>query len=163
MNVQKLIEDNINLVYFVIHKHYPTFRQDEDIVQCGMVGLCQAANAWDEAKGTFANFAINCINNEIIREFTKRKRQPLNLSLEYEYRDNNGDSSTLADILVGVSDVDWVDMDGLYDVLTEKERIIVDMKRMGLTQREIAKRLGVSNESVSKHLRRAKLRLEKNK
>lgn len=163
MNRQKLIEDNMNLVYFVIHQNFPRYRNDEDLVQVGMIGLCKAADAWDEEKGTFANFAVNCIYNTMCKEFRYRNRQKLTYSLDYAYSDSEDESMTLGDILVGDSDVDWVDVGGLYNLLTEQERVIVDMKRMGLNQREIAERLGVSRQTVCTHLRRAKLRLEKNK
>lgn len=161
VNRQKLIEDNMNLVYFVIHQKFPRYIADEDLVQVGMVGLCKAANVWDENKGSFSNFAVNCIYNTICKEFRDRNRQITTYSLDYNYSDSDGEPITLGDMLVGDLDVDWFDISELYDLLTEKERVIVDMKRTGLTQREIAKTLGISQQSVRKHLRQIKLRLEK--
>lgn len=161
VNRQQLIEDNINLVYFVVHTYYPTFANDEDIIQCGMLGLCLAADAWDAEQGAFSTFATRCISNQIIKEFRARKKHNGVLSLDYEYKDGDGEGATLADITIGTPDVDWADIDGLYDILTEKERTIIDLRRNGVTQREIADRIGMSQQMVCTHLRRAKRRLEK--
>lgn len=161
VNRQKLIEDNTKLVYFVIHRNFPKYSGDEDLIQVGMVGLCRAANAWDESKGTFANFAVNCIYYEMCSEFKSRNKRKIHYSLDYLYSDSEDESVTLSDMLVGDSDVDWFDIDEIYSGLTEKEKIIVDMKRMGLNNSEIAKKLGVSRQCISTHLRVAKLRLEK--
>lgn len=161
VNRQQLIEDNINLVYFVVHTYYPTFANDEDIIQCGMLGLCLAADAWDAEQGAFSTFATRCISNQIIKEFRARKKHKGVLSLDYEYKDGDGEGATLADITIGTPDVDWADIDGLYDILTEKERTIIDLRRNGVTQREIADRIGMSQQMVCTHLRRAKRRLEK--
>ena len=46
MNRGEFIEQNINLVYVVIREYYPMFISDEDIIQCGMLGLCKAADKW---------------------------------------------------------------------------------------------------------------------
>jgi RNA polymerase sigma factor (sigma-70 family) len=160
-NVQKLIEDNMKLVYYVIRTRFPRYTTDEDLIQAGMLGLCKAANAWDETKGIFSSFAVKGIYFEICKEFKRRKRQKFTYSLDYEYSYLENEPSTLGDVLVGDSDVDWFDYESFYDVLTEKERVIVDMKLQGLTGREIAKTIGGSNQNVSACLRRARKRLEK--
>lgn len=160
VNRQQLIEDNINLVYFVIHTYYPTFAKDEDIVQCGMVGLCLAADSWDEARGTFSTYATRCIKYEIIKEFIRRKRHTNQLSLDYEYHDKSGERFTLADKLEGSPDVDWVDVDEIRGNLNDVDRQVFDLKYSGLKNREIAKLFGWSNQVVTKRLRKMKLKLE---
>lgn len=162
VNQQKLIEDNMNLVYYVIHQNFPKYATDEDIVQVGMLGLCKAANVWDEDKGIFSSFAVKSIYYEICNEFRCRNKHKFTYSLDYTYSDSEDESVTLGDMLVGDSDIDWVDTNELYNPLTEQERAIVEMKQMGLSKGEISERLGISQQRVRKHLRQAKLRLEKN-
>ena len=161
VNQHKLIEDNIRLVYHVVHRKFPRYATDEDLIQVGMIGLCNAAEAWDESKGTFANFATACIYYAICEEFKRRNKQKATYSLDYQYSNGEDESVTLGDTLVGDLDVDWCDLEGMYASLTEKERIIVDLKRKGLSNNEIVKKLGITKQNVSKHLRQAKLRLEK--
>lgn len=88
MDKNKLIEDNMNLVYYLISRYYPTFIKDEDLIQCGMVGLCKAANSSNAIKYKFSTYASACILNEIKSEFIRRKKyakeESLNALMEKE-------------------------------------------------------------------------------
>lgn len=163
VNRQQLIEENINLVYFVVHTYYPTFAKDEDIIQCGMLGLCLAADAWDAEQGAFSTFATRCISNQIIKEFQARKRCKGVLSLDFEYQDGDGESVTLADTTVGTLDVDWVDVDEIRDNLDDIDQQIFDLKQSGMKNKEIAELFGWSNQVVAKRLRLMKLQMEGNR
>ena len=116
MNRQQLIEDNMNLVYFIISREYPTYLQDEDIIQSGMLGLCKAANSWEE-RGLFSTYAGRCIRNEIRQEFVRRKPHSKLVSLEA----NVNDESTLGDLIVGEEDVVYLDDEQFYSQLTKEE------------------------------------------
>lgn len=159
VNRQRLIEDNINLVYFVVHTYYPTFVRDEDVVQCGMVGLCTAAKCWNN-EGQFATYARKCILNEIKQEFIRRKKHCDVLSLDYPSKIDNCETTSLGESIVGSEDVDWVDIDYIRDNLNDVDQQVFDLKRSGMTNKEIAKRLGWSNHAVAKRLRLMKLQLE---
>lgn len=80
-NKQDFIEENINLVYVVIREYYPNFISDEDIIQCGMVGLCKAASKWKK-KGKFSSFAKKCILNEVRDELKDRVKRKVEISLD---------------------------------------------------------------------------------
>ena len=160
MTIQQLIEDNMKLVTYIINKYYPTFLSDEDIFQCGMLGLCKAANTWDETKSVFSTYAVKCIRNEIRCEFRRRKKHKGVLSLDYEYNNDSDEEITLKDTLVGTTDVDFVDTQFIYEQLTPTEREIFEYKRWGMTTEEIANQLGCSHQNVSKHIRRIKSKIE---
>ena len=64
----------MRLVHFVLNKYYPGYTKDEDIIQCGMVGLVGAANTFDESKGTFSTYAVRCVMNQINTELRNRKK-----------------------------------------------------------------------------------------
>lgn len=154
VNVQQMIEDNINLVYYVIHEYYPTFRQDEDVVQAGMVGLCYAANNWLEEKGSFSNYACLCVRSSIIKEFESRNKHKGVLSLDYEYSDSEGDKQTLADTFVGEEDITFIDVDIIRDKLSPKMKEIFDLRVSGWNNVQIAEKLGVSPQFIHKKVRR---------
>lgn len=82
MNKKKFIEENINLVYFIINKYYKSYSKDEDIIQCGMLGLCKAAERWEPTKSKFSTFAGSCIRNEIKYELQARTKRQVECSLE---------------------------------------------------------------------------------
>ena len=151
---QKMIEENMDLVYFLIRNHYPTFIKDEDIVQCGMLGLCKAVDAWDEEKGTtFSTFASYCILNEIRAEFRRRRKHSEVLSLDFQIRDNEGDKQDVSDLIAGDEDVEFVDYKSFYESLSPSQKELIDYRREGLTIYEIAERKGCSHQNISRTLR----------
>lgn len=91
MNNQEFIEENIKLVYFFINKYYPSFSKDEDIIQCGMLGLCKAAKKWKQ-EGEFSSYACQCILNEVRTELRNRAKKQVEISLESLLEGNDNDN-----------------------------------------------------------------------
>ncbi len=157
----KLITDNMGLVYFVVNRYYPTYSRDQDLIQVGMVGLCQAAEAWDENKGQFTTLAVSAIHNAIKNEFRFRSKQAPTVSMNkviyHDYLD--GSEMTLADTIPGDEDVEFFDKKGLWDMLTDKEKIIIRLYSVGLKSYEIAEKLGCSASLVRMIKRGIKVKL----
>lgn len=153
---EQLVIDNMNLVYFLINKYYPTFIHDEDLSQVGMIGLINAANTWDESKSKFSTYASNCILNEIKMELKKRVKQPQLLSLDYESRGDDCEIHKFSDTIAGEEDVDYVDYAGFCKKLKPQEIKIMDLRLAGYDQPEIAKMLGVPKPRVNFMLRQLK-------
>ena len=153
---QQLVEDNINLVYFVIQRYYPHLITDEDVVQVGMLGLCIAVVDYEPEKGEFSTYACRKIRGRISYECRKRRkdRQANIMSLNYEINADDGAITERGDLIVGDEDVDFVDISELYQKASPLERIILELKQQGLNSREIAKAIGGSEERVSCHLRK---------
>lgn len=156
MTKQQLIEDNMQLVYFIVNKYYPTFKHDEDIIQVGMLGLCSAADTWDENRSTFATYASRCIQNAINGEFYNRKKHKHTLSLDYPVLGDDGEASSFGDFCVGDADVDFVDTEPFYDQLTERERRIIELKEGGVSVTDIARELKCGEKTVYATLRKLK-------
>lgn len=155
----KLIEDNIKLVYFVLNKYYPTYIHDEDIIQIGMIGLCKAADKYDGDKGTFSTYAVIVIQNEIRREFRNRQKEDkLNaVSLDLPVLNDDGkEITTLLDTIMGQEDVGFVDIEGYYKTLKPIEKTYFDLLREGYKPKEVAEILGCSKHNVSRYIRRLK-------
>ena len=91
-NIDKLILDNENLIYYVIKKS-KIYGEAEELYGYGMIGLVKAANGFDDSKNmSFSSYAYSCIRNEIYMYFRQIKRQPQNpisLSQSIECRDDN--------------------------------------------------------------------------
>lgn len=150
---EQMVLDNMKLVYHVVNRYYPHWSNDEDIIQCGMVGLCKAVETWDESKSKFSTFACACIRNEINNEFRKIKKHKGILSLDAMVAEN----TSFADFLIGDDDVIYVDVNGFYDKLTPRQRKICGLVSMGLTQMAIAERLGVSQTLIWTEYKKIKL------
>lgn len=162
MEKNKLIEDNMKLVYYLVNKHYPTYLKNEDVIQEGMVGLCKAADTFDESKGKFVTFAGRCILNQIGIYFRTMNKQIGVMSLNKEVKNDDGDTVSFIEMLVGDEDVDFSYMDYklFYDSLTEKEKQLLQL-HLDHSQREIADILGVTPPTVSKTLKRIKFKWRK--
>ncbi len=178
----KLIEHNMRLVAYIVNKHYSEYRDAEDLVSVGTIGLIRAAETFDPSKDiSFSTYASTCIQNQVKMYFRKNKHRSSEVFLNDPIdTDKNGNEITMADIFsddVCVDDeVDlMIDTEKLYrlvnSVLDERERDII-IRRYGLavngkavrpyTQREVADSLGISRSYVSRIEKRAidKLREE---
>lgn len=151
MNHDDLIIENQKLVYFIVRKYYPTYIFDEDIVQCGMVGLCKAAEKWDEKKAKFSTYAGRIIRNEINQEFIARKKHSQNVSLDKAVEGGN-----LIDLITGDVDVNVNDKDEFINYLSKEESTIWRLWANGYSVEEISIVTGCAQQKVRKLLRTVK-------
>lgn len=49
-DINKAIEENTPLVYYIIRKYFPTFVHDDDIIQSGLIGLWKSLINFDSTK-----------------------------------------------------------------------------------------------------------------
>ena len=147
----------MNLVYFIIHKFYPNLIMDEDIIQCGMLGLCKAVQTWDESKSKFSNYAGCCIGYDIKNELKRRKRQINTISLEHPVKDNAMELEPLGNLIAGDSDVDYVNIQPFYETLKPREKEVFELLYKGVPIKGISDSLGISKNTVNTYKRRLQL------
>lgn len=155
MTTQQLIEDNIKLVYHVINRKYPTFRYDEDLIQCGMMGLCKAANTWDESKSKFSTYAVICINNEMCKEFKRRAKYNETVSLNRLCFNETDDE--FVDFLIGEEDVDYVDVEAIIQGLSPKEKEVFHRLQEGWLPEDVTAHYGWSKQRTHQIMRKIRL------
>lgn len=151
MSKQQLVEDNMNLVYYLINKYYPTYLHDDDIIQEGMVGLCKAANSYDSSKSKFSTYASCCILNQIRFYFRENAKHLEVLSYDRGYKDEDCEEITFLDTIIGEDDVDIGCMNFMmfYEKLSASEQQLIDLL-IDHSEVEISKILGVSQPHVSR-------------
>lgn len=164
----RLVNHNMRLVAHIIKKYYSNYSDQEDVISIGTIGLIKGINTFDYTKGTrLATYASRCIENEIFMYFRSRKKSAQEISMNEPIdTDSEGNPLTFTDIIYSDETVfDDVDMkiktEKLYGYLSSikdpRDRKILIM-RYGLydtdplTQREIAKKLGISRSYVYKTL-----------
>lgn len=81
-NKDELINENLPFVYHIIHKYYPKYIKDEDVIQAGMLGLVKSAQHFNPDKGKFSTYAGVIIRNEINRELKSRTNDYNTVSLD---------------------------------------------------------------------------------
>lgn len=161
-----LIEHNLRLVAHIVKKYYAACDDQEDLISVGTIGLIKGIDSFHPEKGTrLATYAARCIENEILMYFRAQRKTAGTLSLSEPIEtDSDGDPLTLIDLIFEEDTVaDDIDLknktEQLYLFLEEypegREKQILIMRyglyhRDVLTQREIAKKLGISRSYVSR-------------
>lgn len=160
-----LIERNLRLVAHVIKKYEGTGEDVEDLISIGTIGLIKAINTFDEGRGTrLATYAARCIENEVLMHLRNLKKTRAEVSIYDPIGfDKEGNEISLMDVLFADNDIlETVDIKMQEEkiiqkmgVLSRRERQVIEM-RYGLfsglkeTQRDIAKKLGISRSYVSR-------------
>ena len=171
-----LIERNLRLVAYLVKKYNSSDLPQEDLISIGTIGLIKGVSSYRPEKGTrLATYAAKCVENEILMYFRSRKKLQGEVSLNDSLdSDADGESLYLMDV-VGVEDTMYLDIQDrddclrvrrlVHECLTEREEEVIISRyglggRMPRTQREVAKKLGISRSYVSRIEKRALQKLE---
>ena len=166
----ELIERNMRLVARVAKKYQKD--EMEDLISIGTIGLIKAVETYKEDYGSrLATYAARCIDNELLMHFRAKKKTSKEVSL-YEPigTDKEGNQIQLLDVVVSEDEdvVELLEQDRkvrrlneiIPQTLSGRELFII-INRYGLygkktmTQREIARKLGISRSYVSRIEKRA--------
>jgi RNA polymerase sporulation-specific sigma factor len=162
-----LIEYNLRLVAHIVKKYSSSFRDSEELLSVGTIGLIKAIDTYKIQKGTrFSSYASRCIENEILMTLRQEKKKFREVSMyEPVGCDREGNEITLMEVLPSQKNEvidDIIRNESLtylpacmFTCLNQKEQKIISM-RYGLngykvlTQREIAAKLKISRSYVSR-------------
>ena len=172
-----LIERNLRLVVYIARRFENTGVNLEDLISIGTIGLIKAIGTYRRDKNLrLATYASRCIENEILMHIRKISNQKTEVSLDEPINmDGEGNELLLSDILGTDEDVVFRPMEENVDLmilrqalsqLPEREKEIVAMRyglegRKELTQKEVAKVMGISQSYISRIEKRIMARLKK--
>ena len=173
-----LVERNMRLVAHVARKYQNVEEDMEDLISIGCIGLIKAVDTFREEQGNrLATYAARCIDNELLMYLRSKRKNVKGVSL-YEPigTDKEGNQIQLMDVMVN-EEVDVIEqlamgekMKRLSEILSETlngRELFIIINRYGLfqkdamTQREIAKKLGISRSYVSRIEKKALEKLKK--
>lgn len=173
----ELIEHNLRLVAHIIKKYYSSYRDQEDLISIGTIGLIKAASSFNSEKGTkFATYASRCIENEILMHFRQKRKSMQDVSISDPIDiDKDGNSITLMDIVQDDENIlEQIDLSiqskKLYhfieNQLEPREQKILAYRyglynMRPLPQREVAKKMDISRSYVSRIEKKALEKLKK--
>lgn len=160
------IEHNLRLVAHIIKKYYASYKEQEDLISIGTIGLIKAVGTFDSNKGIrFATYASRCIENEILMHFRGRKKYAQDLYIQDPIDvDTEGNALTLMDIMAQDGDIlEDVDRklksDRLHSYINQaldaREQQVIRLRygldgKAPMAQREVAALLGISRSYVSR-------------
>ena len=167
----KLIEHNLRLVAHIVKKYDHRKEDEDDLISIGTIGLIKGIDSYSHKHGTrITTYCARCIENEILMHYRSDKKNSKNISINDSVGfDKDGNEVTFLDILKTPKPDYALDLHTknnivllkeYLNILTDRERDII-IKRYGLndtdevTQKEIAKDLGISRSYVSRIEKRA--------
>lgn len=170
----KLIEHNLRLVAHIVKK-YESKGNTDDLISIGTIGLIKGIDSYrPQKKVKLTTYAAKCAENEILMYFRSNKKYNNNISLnDVIGHDKDGGDITLIDVLKEetespIKTIEYNDniahLSKYLTVLNKRELEIIKM-RYGLlntnekTQKEIAKKLGISRSYVSRIEKRALIKM----
>ena len=167
----KLIEHNLRLVAHIVKKFESNINDIDDLIGIGTVGLIKGIDSFSPNKNVkLTTYIAKCAENEILMYFRADKKNSKNVSL-YDgiSYDKDGNEVTILDVLK-TTDPDFAEeiykndniklLKEYMKILAPREKEVLT-KRYGLdgqdeiTQKEIAKNLGISRSYVSRIEKRA--------
>ena len=174
----ELILHNMRLVAHVTKKYAAGEEDTQELMSIGTIGPLKAVSSFKPDYGNrFATFAIRCIENEILMYFRNKRKSRGDVSIfEPIGTDKEGNQIHLVDVIENdqndvLEDISRANelkklKNGMKQMLSKREYYIL-VKRFGLdgndelTQRQIAKELGISRSYVSRIEKAALKKLKK--
>ena len=161
-----LIEHNLRLVAHIVKK-YSNAGDADDFISAGTIGLIKGIDSFDKQKGSqLSTYCARCIENEILMLIRMGKKHNQTYSLQDPLgEDKDGNEITLEDTIGGEIDELYTKTEHkvlaetidklLRQKLPKREYQIVCMRyglnnTPALTQREVAKKLGISRSYISR-------------
>ncbi|MDD3853764.1 MAG: sigma-70 family RNA polymerase sigma factor, partial [Syntrophomonadaceae bacterium] len=148
----------------------------EDLISIGTIGLIKAIKTFNDERGVrLATYAARCVENEVLMYLRniKKLKQEVSIYEPIGY-DKEGNEISLIDVLTTDNEIVEIVEARIQEekirenmgVLSRREQQVIEM-RYGLfsglkeTQREIARKLGISRSYVSRIEKRALKKLIK--
>lgn len=147
------------MIYSFLYKYHLDVEEWYDIAA---VGLCKAANTYNNDKSEFSTYAYKCMYTTIIMEKRKENAMrtiPQNQIVYYENQVNesskDNDTSTFLNYIPSKQDIEnetisALSLENIENELVGNKKKVFLLLREGYTQCEISKIIGISKQRVSK-------------
>lgn len=147
------------MIYSFLYKYHLDVEEWYDIAA---IGLCKAANTYNNDKSGFSTYAYKCMYTTIIMEKRKENAMrtiPQNQIVYYENQVNesskDNDTSTFLNYIPSKQDIEneiisALSLENIENELVGNKKKVFLLLREGYTQCEISKIIGISKQRVSK-------------
>lgn len=169
---EELVLQNRGLSRHIAKKFNADYSIYEDLVQIGNIGLIKAAITYDSTKNVkFASYASICIQNEILMYFRKGNGYSSILHLDDPINLKDRENLVIADTIYDPRSNYFIEnmeandffkeaISIILNNLQKKEMLTILYRIAGNKQREVAKKLGLSQSYVSRLEKRARCEIQ---
>lgn len=157
MGFESFYNDNKNLIYYVLHKKFPTLKDSfemEDLVQIGNIALWKTFVNVDENKGNVSTLFTHIYSNElkqIIRKKNTLKRQCVKVSFNDDINESDCPCH-VSDIIKTNDETSMVDLldiiDNVLKSFKSNHQEIIYLWLEGYTQIEISRKVGHAQKTI---------------
>lgn len=169
---EKLVNENIKLAYYMANRWHRRITNydipfDEIASEC-LLALVIAANTYKYDKGVkFHAYAMRIMDNQVLMLIrkAKKKRDEISIDEMIEHTNDEGERGKLWDSIeyeIAIDNIaEWLKYEIVHDALLKlklkpKEKDILKLRFLGLSQKDIGKIKGICRSSVSKILKTIK-------
>ena len=164
----KLAEEELliryrSIVLFFARKYFLIGGETEDLIQEGMIGLCQAVGEYKADKGKFKSFATLCVSRKImdaVKKASSRKNAPMHNYVSIADGEMPSDLQDPDEKMI--CDDDRRELNKMMSrILTDVEFKVFTMYMDGASCAEICETTGKTPKSVDNAVQRSKQKLRK--
>lgn len=158
---QQLVADNHNLIYSFADKHKLDLEEYYGILA---LALCKAAQSYDPNKGKFSTISYTCMANAVKNHIRLKKKNKITLIyLDADYTDNDSDEN-LSNVITSDNLQPDIKVEGeqisqiLLSMLSDKEKQIVIDRMNGLSEEQIATKMGCTHQNVHAFIKKIRIK-----
>lgn len=156
--IDQILEENIGLVYLVLSRFTVSTYDKDDLIQAGLLGLYTAIKRYDSSKGyALSTYAVPFILGEMRKEL-KKITPERNLPSMKKYIEEHQEQIFMTD-KKGVMDIEDICCQ-LAIQEDKEERMYILKYKMGYTDSAIAKELGIHQTTVSRKLKKMRMKMK---
>jgi RNA polymerase sigma factor (sigma-70 family) len=161
--MEALVRGSVDFIWWAVHRFATGYErygfEADDMFQAAALGLVGAIRRWDPARGSLTSVAAVACRNAIwsmLRDSARRRADWTAISLDVPITGDDDDRRELTLMSVLSTDdfapttVSSLSVRDFLRGLGGRERVIAGCLASGLTQREAARRVGLSQGYVSK-------------
>lgn len=158
MTNEEIFEKNVNIAYKIANRYITNYYNEiEDIRQIALMELWRCIENWDHIH-SLTTYAYICIPSKINYYLRQNKKREKDISIHTVIYDDGGIETTIEDYLDTGYDqiehlIDDINAEGVLNKInvTDKEKEVLRLRMVGLSQREISKIIHTSQPQVSRY------------
>ena len=161
----QMVEENLPLITWYMQRRAACIKRHkdwQDMFQDGACGLCKAAMRYRPEMGIkFNSYALYYINGYISHRIRReiRDEQRYGLARLEDPTDESGEitlGDQIADTECGETQTRLIILWEILETLPDKEKDILFMHLAGMTQKEISRKMNISQSNVHRYLCKAR-------